>query len=161
MRARVLTDFPDRLTRLREALLGGRGTPRPAVIRSCRIEPSRRFAVFHFSGCDSIEDAERLVGCEVQVPASRRQPLPPGTYYAGDLVGCEVIESGAGRRWGRVREVQATGEEVAGAPILVVERDDGGELLVPMAAEICTEIDLAGRKIAVLLPEGLAELNRE
>lgn len=157
----MLTDFPDRLLRLGEALLGGQGPPKPVLIRSCRIEPSRRFAVFHFSGCNSIEDAQRLVGCDVQVPDNRRQPLPAGSYYVGDLVGCEVIERDGRRRWGRVREVQATGEELAGAPLLVVETEDGGELLVPLAAEICLAIDVARKRIDVLLPEGLAELNRE
>jgi ribosomal 30S subunit maturation factor RimM len=34
-----------------------------------------------------------------------------------------------------------------------------GELLIPLAAEICTLIDLEARRIEVRLPEGLRELN--
>ena len=48
VRAAVLTDFPDRLLKLRRALLGdGKSEPRAIAIRSCRLEPSRRFAIFH------------------------------------------------------------------------------------------------------------------
>jgi ribosomal 30S subunit maturation factor RimM len=32
-------------------------------------------------------------------------------------------------------------------------------LLIPLAEDICTEIDAAARRIDVLLPEGLRELN--
>ncbi len=161
VRAEVLTDFPERLPQLRHALLGGNGEPRAVAILSCRLEPSRRFAVFHFEGSQSIDDAERLVGLEVQVPISERAPLPSGSYYISDLVGCEVFEAGADEPLGRVRDVQKTGEETAGTPILVVDSATGGELLVPLAAEICREIDTEKRRIVVTLPEGLAELNRE
>jgi len=36
-----------------------------------------------------------------------------------------------------------------------------GELLVPLAEEICPRIDIAARRIEVALPEGLRELNRQ
>ena len=34
-----------------------------------------------------------------------------------------------------------------------------GELLIPLAAEICTRIDTQARRIEVRLPEGLRGLN--
>jgi ribosomal 30S subunit maturation factor RimM len=34
-----------------------------------------------------------------------------------------------------------------------------GELLVPLAEDICTRIDVATRRIDVRLPEGLSEVN--
>jgi 16S rRNA processing protein RimM len=160
VRAAVLTDFPERLLKLRHVLLGdGRGEPRAAVIRSCRLEPSRRFAILHFEGCDSIDDARRLVNLYVQIPLAEREPPPPGSYYIGDLIGCQVADPG-GRVLGRVRDVQAIGETTAGTPVVIVDTP-AGELLVPLAAEICREIDLEKRRIVVVLPEGLGELNRE
>jgi ribosomal 30S subunit maturation factor RimM len=35
-----------------------------------------------------------------------------------------------------------------------------GELLIPLAADICTRIDLQAHQIIVRLPEGLLELNK-
>ena len=59
---------------------------------------------------------------------------------------------------GTVRDVFFTGESVAGTPLLQVETH-AGELLVPLAEDICKRIDVAERRIEVRLPEGLNELN--
>lgn len=164
--AEILTDFPERLTRLAAVeLWDARSTaaaqePRRVAVRSCRLTPSRGGqAIFHFEGSDSISDAEKLAGLEVQIPLAERMPLPSGSYYVTDLIGCEVWERG-GAAIGRVRDVQATGEEVAGTPILVLDSPQG-ELLVPLAQEICLRVDLEARRIEAVLPEGLRELNRD
>ena len=44
-----------------------------------------------------------------------------------------------------------------GGVLLNVKRADGKEYEVPFAAAICTEIDIAGKKIVVQLPEGIDE----
>ncbi len=156
--AEILTDFPERLTRLNSAYLwDGRGEPRRFAIRSCWLHQGQ--AIFHFEGSDSISDAERLVGLEVQIPLAERMPLPAGTYYISDLVGCEVWEHG-GVLLGTVRDVRPTGEGSPGTPLLVVEAHES-ELLIPLAEEICVRIDPGARHIEVVLPEGLRELNQE
>ena len=155
--AAILTDFPDRLTQFREAYLwGGVGEPRRVAILSCWLHNNQ--AIFHFEGCQSIADAERLRGLEVQVPLPERMPLPASHYYITDLIGCEVRERG-GARLGRVRDIQFLGEDTPGTPLLVVETPQG-ELLVPLADELCTRIDTAARCIEVALPDGLHELNK-
>lgn len=155
--AEILTDFPERLTRLKSAALwNGRTEPQSTAIRSCWISQSRGGqAIFHFEGSDSISAAEKLVGLEVQIPFSERMHLPSGSYYVSDLTGCEVYEKD-GVALGRVREVQFTG----GTPLLVVDSSHG-ELLIPLAQEICVRVDIAARRIDVVLPEGLRELNHE
>ena len=159
--AEILTDFPERLTKLASIeLWDGRSEPRHARVRSCWLSHSRGGqAIFHFEGVDSIDDARKIVGLEVQIPLSQRVPLPSGSYYVTDLIGCQVRERG-GASLGRVSDVQTTGEAVAGTPILVVGTEQG-ELLVPLAAEICVSVDLAAQSIEVILPEGLRDLNRE
>ncbi len=158
--AEILTDFPERLTRLASVMLSdGRSEPRTVEVRSCRLSASRGGqAIFHFVEADSISDAEKLVGLEVQIPLSERAALPAGSYYVSDLVGCELREP-SGAEIGRVRDVQFTGEGVAGTPILVVD-SPGGELLIPLAQEICVRVDTTARRIEAVLPEGLRDLNR-
>jgi len=165
--AEILTDFPERLTRLRQVWLHGAGRPgrpagedRPARIRACWISSSRGGqAIFHFEGCDSISQAEELVGLEVQVPFEERMPLPPGRYYISDLVGCAVWEKSrdgrATERLGTVADLQFIG---GAAPLLVVQTARG-ELLIPLAEEICVLIDPAAHRIEAVLPEGLRDLN--
>lgn len=157
--AEILTDFPERLTQLAAFdLCDGSAPPRRVQVRSCWISQSRRRqAVFHFAGSDSISDAEKLVGCEVQIPLSERMPLPLGSYYITDLIGCEVHEKDVDTI-GFVSDVQFTGEDMAGTPLLAVDAPRG-ELLIPLAQEICVRIDIPSRRIDVVLPEGLRDLN--
>jgi ribosomal 30S subunit maturation factor RimM len=61
---------------------------------------------------------------------------------------------------GSVTDVQFTGEGVSGTPLLVVGVR-AGELLIPLAEDICTNINPSARRIDVLLPEGLRELNEQ
>jgi len=161
--AEILSSFPERLTCLPSAALwDGSAPPRHTAIRSCRLSSSRGGqAIFHFEGSGSISDAEKLVGLEVQIPLSDRIQLPAGSYYVTDLIGCEVHEKASdvgGAVLGRVRDVQFTGEGVAGTPLLVLD-SPRGEWLLPLAQEICVRVDTAARRIEVVLPEGLRDLN--
>ncbi len=161
--AEIFTDFPERLTHLREVYLwDGKNPPRRAAVRACWLHKGQ--AIFHFEGTDSRNDAERLRGLEVQVPLAERLALPARQYYVTDLIGCEVWEhaaaAGAAPRLGLIRNVQFTGEKTPGTPLLVVDTLQG-ELLIPLAEEICTRIDLVARRIEVVLPGGLREVNAE
>ena len=158
--AEILTDFADRLKTLSTTFLWDGGSePRQIGVRGCWLSMSRGGqAIFHFDGSDTISDAEKLVGLEVQIPLADRLPLPSGSYYITDLMGCEVVET-TGGTLGIVTDVQFTGEDVAGTPILVVN-SPRGELLVPLAQDICLRIDTEARHIEVALPEGLRELNQ-
>ncbi len=93
--AEILTDFPERLKKLKSAeLWDGKSEPRRVAIRSCWLSHSRGGqAIFHFAGSDSMTDAEKLAGLEVQIPLADRMPLPSSSYYISDLIGCEVHEA--------------------------------------------------------------------
>lgn len=107
--------------------------------------------IFKFRGIDSIDAAERFAGCELRIPKSRRAALPEGEFYYSDLLGCEVIEQATGESLGKV-----TNWHEFGGPGLI----EVGELLIPFAKAIFTEIDLASRRIVVNLPEGLKDLGK-
>jgi len=109
--------------------------------------------VLKFEGIDTISQAERLAGCEVQIPDTERPPAPPGRYYVADLLGCRVLEARSGRAIGEAREWIETGA----VPLLRVEAGKRS-VLIPFAAAICVEIDPARRLIRVDLPDGLEEL---
>lgn len=175
--AEILTDFPERLTRLQEVFLGapqGGGEPRRTALKSCWLNQNHRSQiVFHFEGVNSISEAENLRAFEVLLPLEQRVNLPMGQYFVSDLIGCSVFEIPANQPvvasspcslaeapalLGTVRDVQFPGEELGGTPILEVDTSQG-ELLIPLAEDICTKIDPRARRIDVVLPEGLRELN--
>jgi len=177
--AEILTDFPQRLTRLREVFVGhadGKIEPRRLSLKPCWLSQNHRGqAVFHFEGVNSISEAETFRGLEVLLPFEQRVTLPVGQYFVSDLIGCSVFENPvsspivssspcslaeAPSLLGTVRDVQFPGEEFSGTPLLEVETSHG-EILIPLAVDICTKIDPAARRIDVILPEGLRDLNRE
>jgi 16S rRNA processing protein RimM len=81
-------------------------------------------------------------------------PLPPQTFYRHDLVGCAVVTV-SGAHIGIVARVEGS----ASASRLSIATPSG-EVLIPLAAEICPVIDPGRRRIVVNPPEGLLELNR-
>jgi 16S rRNA processing protein RimM len=105
--------------------------------------------IFKFQGVDTISDAEKLAGAEVSIPFEERATLADDEIYQSDLIGCEVLDT-TGRSLGIVTDFEETG----GTPLLHL-----GDLLIPFAKSICTEIDAANKRITVNLPEGLLNLN--
>jgi ribosomal 30S subunit maturation factor RimM len=109
----------------------------------------------------------------VLLPIEQRVQLPVGQYFVSDLIGCSVFEipsespavasspcslAEAPVLLGTVRDVVFPGEGVAGTPVLEIDASRG-EMLIPLAVEICTKIDPQARRIEVMLPEGLRDLN--
>jgi 16S rRNA processing protein RimM len=122
-------------------------------VTSARVQNGR--PVIGFEGFEKIEDVERLAGLDLRVPEDSLLPLDAGAYYVHDLVGC-AVETISGEPVGEVKRVDGG----AGASVLSVE-GRRGEVLVPLAADICVEVDIAGRKIRINPPEGLLELNQK
>jgi 16S rRNA processing protein RimM len=117
------------------------------------VWPHKGHLVLKFTGIDSISDAEKLVGCELQVPQSERAQLEDGWTYVADLVGCEVFDGE--RRVGIVEDVQAGAGE---APLLIV-RADKREIDIPFAEAYVQEVNIRGKRIQLTLPEGMLELD--
>jgi len=124
--------------------------------QSLRIVDARlegRRPILAFDGYASLEAAEGLAGAELRVPEADLLPLPEGSYYLHQLVGCRV-ETTEGAPIGAVSRVDGG----AGAAVLAVN-GARGEVLVPLVHEMCVGIDVDARLIRVRLPEGLLELN--
>ena len=109
--------------------------------------------VIGFDGVSSMNDAERLRGLELFVPAVELRPLGTGAFYAHDLAGCAVRKAD-GTEVGAVTAVQFG----SGTPLLVVTTRKG-DVLIPLAEAICQRIDVTEKVIVIDPPEGLVELN--
>jgi 16S rRNA processing protein RimM len=173
--AELLTDFPERLSKITEfSLAAANGTRRGVKLRSFWVDrnhPDK--CVFHFVGVDSINDAELLRELEIQIPFEQRAVLPTGSFFISDLIGCSVFEvpaadspvasspcslTTAPSLLGKVRDVYFPGEGQPGTPLLALDTE-GDEMLIPLAEDICTRIDTAAHRIEVKLPDGLRDLN--
>ncbi len=149
--AELHTDFPERFReRKRLFALAPDGSRRELELESSWEHKGG--IVLKFRGVDSISEAERLVGCEIQIERKDRTPLKPGATYIADLVGCAVIADG--RELGKIEDVQFGAGD---APLLVVRGDK--EYLVPFAEEFVRSLDVERKRLEMALPEGLLELD--
>lgn len=121
------------------------------TITTARVQGGR--PVIGFDGFSTIEDVERLAGLELRVPEEELQPLEAGMYYHHQLIGC-VVETIDGERVGEVVRVDGG----AAGSVLEVE-GPRGEVLIPLAVEICVEVDVERKRIRVAPPEGLLDVN--
>jgi 16S rRNA processing protein RimM len=148
------TSFPERFADRRElSLLFPNGQRREFHLED--FWPHKGSLIFKFSSIDSINDAEALLGCEVQVPCSARAALAPHEAYVSDLVGCRVFAGVPTQEIGTIADLDFSAGE---APLLVV-RNGPREFLIPFAAEFIRHFDVAAKRLELTLPAGMLELD--
>ena len=96
---------------------------------------------------------EKLVGLEVQIPLADRVKLPAAAITSGIWWDARCAKRWA-RRSGVVRDVEIHGRDF-GTPNLVVDTPRG-ELLIPLAQEICVNVDFAARRLRWCSPKDSA-----
>jgi 16S rRNA processing protein RimM len=144
------TDFVEDRFRVGQILkVGPAERTREYEIVEVRIHQGR--PIVRFAGIETMNDAETLAGAELWLSEAGLEPLPAGTFYRHDLVGCEVRDV-RGTVLGRVTDVEGSLDRSH----LVVD----GHMMIPLVDGICVAVDIAGRRVTVDPPEGLVDLNR-
>ncbi len=117
---------------------------KPVVVQ--RYRPHKGGFVLTLAGCDSIDQAQALLGCELICRSSQLPLLADGEYYHFQLIGLPVFDC-QGEKLGQLTEIMVT----AAHEIYVVEPASQGqdELLLPVVAAYIIEIDLRAGKIVV------------
>jgi 16S rRNA processing protein RimM len=169
--AELLTDFPDRFVGREDLFLAKPGFEgSPAEARRVDVTSSwlpvgknQGRVVLQFSGIETISDAETIAGLDLLVPRERRAQLDEESVYISDLVDCIVFDGET--QVGTVIDVQFSsatdGSRLAeAAPLLVVQSDDGSEILVPFVKAFLKSLDVPAKSIVMNLPAGLADVNR-
>ena len=116
--------------------------------------PHKGLVVLKFRGVDSMNDAELLIGSELQVPITERAELERGWTYVSDLIGCTLFDHA--REIGRIEDVQFGAGE---APLLIVANSAGKKFDVPLAEAYLESVDIAQRQVRMNLPEGMLDIN--
>jgi 16S rRNA processing protein RimM len=113
----------------------------------------REVLLLTVEGVESREAAEELRNTELLLDVADLPELDdPEAYYDHQLVGLRA----------RLTDGSELGEVVAvrheGADLLVIDRPDAGDLLVPFVTAIVPTVDVAAGFLVVDPPEGLLEL---
>ncbi|MCH7718242.1 MAG: 16S rRNA processing protein RimM [Chloroflexi bacterium] len=139
----ALTDFPQRFAPGVTLWAGGvRYTVR-------RARSHRGTLLVKFEGIETRGQAETLRDLLLEVPEEELAPLEENQYFRFQVLGMEVVDQG-GQPLGVIEEVLDTG-----ADDVYIVRSAESELLIPAIDAVVKEMDVAGRRMVVELPEGL------
>jgi 16S rRNA processing protein RimM len=144
------TDFAEERFREGVRVLVG-ADARPMTITAARFQQGR--PVLALAGVETMNDAQRLAGAEVRLPAAEIPALPDGTYHRFELVGCEVRDVDGGV----IGEVAAVEGPMDNSRLVI--HAPHGEVLIPLVADICVEIVPREKRISVRMPAGLIDVN--
>ncbi len=101
-----------------------------------------------------MDAARELAGLEFRVPVESLAPLPEGSYYRHDLIGCvvETPDGTAGRHGVRAWKARW-------ATAVSWCRPSDGEVLIPLAATSARRSIPPAKRIVIVPPSGLLEVN--
>jgi 16S rRNA processing protein RimM len=123
------------------------GTRKAFTVTASR--PLRELTVLAFQEVQSIEEAQKLIGCSIYVNKSDLKPLPPDEFYWYQLQGIRV-ETEEGKFLGILEKVFPTGSN----DVFVVCKE-GKEILLPATDEVVARVNVQ-EKVMVIHPlEGL------
>jgi 16S rRNA processing protein RimM len=147
------TDSVDRFDDLESVTLVSpdEALTKDVAVESVRIHAGR--ALVKFAGIETPEEIQTLHNWTVEIPEEDARELEEDEYFLHDLVGLTLVDAE-----GKERGVVADAYEGGGGILLQIRRVDGKEFELPFAADLCTEIDLEGKRMVVALPEGLEDL---
>ncbi|RLU96659.1 ribosome maturation factor RimM [Streptomyces griseocarneus] len=125
----------------------------PLTVESGRVHSGRLLLRFAGVGDRTAAEALRNTLLVAEVDPDET-PEDPEEFYDHQLIDLDVVTAG-GTELGRITEVA----HLPSQDLLIVERPDGSEVMIPFVSEIVTEIDLDAQRAVVEPPRGLIDLD--
>ena len=113
------------------------------------VKYHKNMVLIKFKGIETVEQAEMLRNCYLEIDRKDAVPLEEGTYYIADLLELPVYTD-EGEQLGILEDIYNTG----GKDIYVVKNELGKTFLLPGIPEVIKEVKL-DEKIIVHLLKGL------
>ncbi len=146
LRVEILTDFPERLAKLRFLYIGA--AYRQHAVESVRFHQD--LALLRLKDITDRNAAEMLRGQVVWVALTDAVPLEDGEYYLHQLLGVQVTTE-AGESLGEIVEVL---DNPAANDVYIVH-GLRGEVLIPAIREVILSMDLDARQMVIRPLPGL------
>ncbi|MCR5420246.1 MAG: ribosome maturation factor RimM [Lachnospiraceae bacterium] len=113
----------------------------------------KQFVILKFEGYDSINDIEKYKGRSIYVTRENAVKLKEDEYYMADLIGMTVYDDND-NKLGEICDILQTGAN----DVYVISSEEYNEILLPAIKQCVLEVDVAGNRMRVHLPEGLLDL---
>jgi 16S rRNA processing protein RimM len=145
LQARITTDTPDRLLRLKTLYLGDE--PAPRKVLGARFHKDR--VLYRLSGITTPEQVRALYRTPLRIPGTAAAPLAEGEYFLYQLIDSTVVDE-SGTALGVLVDIMETGAN----EVYVVRPAGGGpDLLLPNIPSVVLTIDVENSRITVRQPE--------
>lgn len=123
----------------------------PFFIEYINVRSDR--AILAFDEITSLEQAEQLRGMELYLPLSNLPSPKPDEFFIHEIVGFKALDQ-QNQTIGLIQNAVESGPQL----ILVLENQDGVEILLPYIRQLLIRIDRANKELHLQIPEGLVEV---
>jgi 16S rRNA processing protein RimM len=110
--------------------------------------PYKKGLLMRLSGIKDRNMADALMGKQILVPRNRLPEPEENAWYWEDLYGLTVTDEISGEL-GTIDTIFSTG-----AHDILVVKNKGAELLIPMHRQFVTSVDIENARVVTRLPEG-------
>lgn len=151
LRLRVLTDYPERISKLKSVFIGK--DPYAPNLRSFDVQAVRFHQGYALLTVKQIADrtqAEDYRGLFVMVDIEHAVPLEDDEIYVYELIGM-TVETDTGETLGEIIEVLETGAN----DVYIVDSVKYGEILIPVTDDTLIKTDTDTNRVIMKLPNGL------
>jgi len=142
-----LTDNPKRFKKLKEVILTRGEDKRYLKVLNAKVQQNEVYLTLE--GVNTRDEAEALRGWSIRIDRSEVPPLQDRWYYF-ELEGMKVYEKD--KLLGTLVQVIETG-----ANDVYLVKGDKGEICIPALKSVVKNVDVAGRRMDVILPAGLVD----
>ena len=130
----------------RYGLLSSKDGKRQFEVATAR--EARDHLVATFKGVTTRDEAERLNGIELYIPREKLPATDADEYYHTDLIGLAAVTT-TGDALGRVLAVHNFGA----GDIIEIAPPRGTTLMLPFSNAVVPEVDIAGGRVVIALPQ--------
>ena len=116
-----------------------------------RVREPQGDQLLQLAGIDTLDEAYVWRTAYVKIPKEELVPLPEGSYYVFELIGCTVVTD-TGEKIGELVDVLTTA-----ANDVYVVKGKKQEILLPAIRDVVRDIDLSTGTITVRLLPGLVD----
>jgi 16S rRNA processing protein RimM len=152
LRVRLMTDYPERMAKLKTIYLADNPEPKsakPYHVQGMRMNGDH-FGLLKLEEVSDRTEADRYRGLFVLIDLEHAVPLEAGEFYLYQLIGL-TVQTEDGETLGKLTEVLETGAN----DVYVVESERYREILIPVTDETIVKTDVDAGVLIVRLPEGL------
>ncbi|SNR92279.1 ribosome maturation factor RimM [Desulfurobacterium atlanticum] len=114
------------------------------------VKPYKNLFIIKFKEITDRNSAETAINTSLFIKKNELIPLEEDEFFFEDLIN-SIVETEDGTKVGKVKEIL----EMPASHILVVEKENGKEALIPFINQFIKEIDKEAKKIVITPIEGL------